>query len=277
MQTINLDISCCGDAPQPVLQAKQGDVGRKFKAVITDNGQSYAIPAGTGVSLWYSGTSGEGNYTQIGDKSAVSVSGNAITVELIAQMLTAPGGGTLCLVLGSRTGEQLGLWNIHYWVEAVPGADSEAAKAYYTAFSESVGAVLNVPKIMESTEIPGAFYHMVDGEKEWLNPPLSPGRGEFRTIQRYGTLPLYAQMIDYGALPNKTYSMLDIGIPAPRVIRMEGWVKKADGSLKYPLPMGSTDKVHAYMMINSDGMLTIRTMADYSDWTARVTIWYYKG
>ena len=277
MQTINLDISCCADTPQPMLQTKQGDVGRKFKAVITDNGQTYSIPAGTGVSLWYSGTSGEGHYTHIGSKSAASVSGNTVTVELIAQMLAAPGGGTLCLVLSSKNGEQLGLWNIHYWVEAIPGADSEAAKAYYTAFSEAMEAAQNLPLPIESTEIPGAFYRMVDGEKEWLNPPLSPGRGEFRTTQRYGTLPLYVQMIDFGALPNKTYSMLNVGIPAPRVIRMEGWVKNADDSLKYPLPMGSTEKMHIYMMINGDGKLTLRTMADYSDWTARVTIWYYKG
>ena len=64
MQVINLDLSVKLDIP--FLQAKQGDVGRKFQAVITDGGTAYNIPSGTTLSVWYSGTSGEGNYSEIG-------------------------------------------------------------------------------------------------------------------------------------------------------------------------------------------------------------------
>lgn len=305
MQTINLDISCCPDGPQPVLQVKQGDVGRKFKAFITDNGMHYGIPADTQVTLWYSGTSGQGNYTHVGDHSAASISGSTVTVELITQMLTTPGGGTLCLVLNKKTGEQVGLWNIQYWVESVPGADSPAAQTYYTAFSKSASDVLTAAEkltlpvpvanggtgattweealknlgaapAIESEEFPGSYYRMEEGEKAWINPPLSPGRGEFRTTQRYGRLPLYAQTIDFGTLPNKTTAYLKVNIPAGRIIRMEGWAAKKDASLKYPLPMTSGEKVHVYMLINSSGSLVIRTLADYSDWNGRVTLWYFK-
>ena len=140
MQTINLDISTKSIVPP--LYAKQGDVGRKFKAVLTNGGVPYPVPAGAAISVWYSGASGEGNYTDIGADSAVSVSGNEITVELITQMLTNPGGGNLSIVINTSDGDQLGTWNIPYAVEALPGMGSKEAEAYFTAFSQ---AVQNLP------------------------------------------------------------------------------------------------------------------------------------
>ena len=139
MQTINLDISRMNVIP--TLYAKQTDVGRKFKAVITDSDVPYSV-AGTAVSVWYSGASGEGNYTDIGADRAISVSGNEITVELITQMLSNPGSGVLCLVINSANGDQVGTWNIPYLVEKIPGVGSPAAQEYFTAFSQ---AVQNLP------------------------------------------------------------------------------------------------------------------------------------
>lgn len=129
MQTINLNIN--KKTVIHVLCAKQGDVGRKFQVVFTDG-----IPEGVAFSLWYSGTSGEGNYTHIGDVSAFTIDGNVVTVELITQMLTNAGEGLLCLVMSGADGAQLGTWNIPYMVESVPGMGSAAAEQYYTAFSE---------------------------------------------------------------------------------------------------------------------------------------------
>lgn len=140
MQTINLDLSVRSIIPP--LHAKQGDVGRKFKAILTDAGVSYSVPPGAAVSVWYSGASGEGNYTDIGADSAVSVSGNEITVELITQMLANYGDGKLCLAINTADGDQIGTWNIPYMVEPLPGMGSAAAQQYFTAFSQ---AVQNLP------------------------------------------------------------------------------------------------------------------------------------
>ena len=136
MQTINLNLY--EKTIIPVLCAKQGDVGRKFKAVITDGGEGYQIPAGAVFSVWYSGSSGEGNYTAIGNRSAFNIDGNAVTVELITQMLANAGAGLMCLVMNSADGSQLATWNIPYVAECLPGAGSAAAQQYYTAFSENV-------------------------------------------------------------------------------------------------------------------------------------------
>ena len=135
MQTINLDLSKKNIIP--LLHAKQGDVGKKFKAIITEAGEPYDF-AGAVFSVWYTGPSGEGNYTHIGENSAFSISGNTVTVELIAQMLTNVGDGTLCLVMNTAEGGQIGTWNIPYHVECVPGSESEEAQQYYTAFQRAV-------------------------------------------------------------------------------------------------------------------------------------------
>lgn len=134
MQTVILDLSRKNIIPP--VHAKQGDVGRKFKAVLTDAGMTYAIPRGAQFSVWYSGASGEGNYSAIGDTSAFTVEENVVTVELITQMLTNAGTCSACLVMHGADGSQLGLWNIVVVVEPVPGMGSEAAEQHYTALSE---------------------------------------------------------------------------------------------------------------------------------------------
>lgn len=135
MQIITLDISRY-DVPETIC-AKQGDVGRKFQAKLTDSNKEYSIPEGARLSVWYSGTSGSGNYSAIGENSAFAVAGNTVTVEMITQMLQNKGGGTLCLMLHGTDGTQLGMWNIPYVVEPVPGLNSRGATDYYTALSET--------------------------------------------------------------------------------------------------------------------------------------------
>lgn len=135
MQTFNLDLSI--KKIVPLLYAKQRDVGAKICIVLTDNQETYPIPNDAQFSVWFSGKSGSGNYTEIDGKSAFEIEGNTVTVELIYQMLNNPGEHMMCLVMNGADGKQQGLWNIPYFVEAIPGADSEAATAYYNAFLDA--------------------------------------------------------------------------------------------------------------------------------------------
>lgn len=139
MQTVELDLSCkkAYEELYPTIFAKQGDVGRKFKVIITDEDRPYSIPTGAFFSLWYFGTSGEGNYSKIGDRSAFSVEGNTVTVEMIAQMLTNDGGGSITLLMHGADGTQIGLWNFPYSVEKVRGMESAQANGYFTALTEA--------------------------------------------------------------------------------------------------------------------------------------------
>lgn len=202
MQTVYLDISSRGVLP--TIQAKQGDVGRKFLAVITDAGIPYDLNGST-LSVWYTGTSGKGNYSAIGENSAFSVNANKVSVELITQMLTNAGNGVLSLVLNGQDGKQIGLWNIPYFVEEVPGIGSDEATEYYTALSEAAGkaaaAIVRAEEILagfvESEDHPGCYYRVVNGETEWINPPMVVGE-EYRTEERYGGYPVYKKVDSNG-------------------------------------------------------------------------------
>ena len=50
--------------------------------------------------------------------------------------------------------------------------------------AESARTNLEVSQAIEDTTYAGCYYRMVDGEKEWINPPMSAGV-EYRTTERY--------------------------------------------------------------------------------------------
>jgi lysophospholipase L1-like esterase len=135
MQTIKLDIAQKNNVP--LLYVKQRDVGHKFAIELYENGTPYSVDEENTFAVWYSGASGDGNYTTIGDETAVFADRNVITVQMIMQMLNEPGGHEMCVVMYGQDNEQKGFWNIPYYVEAIPGADSEAATAYYNAFLDA--------------------------------------------------------------------------------------------------------------------------------------------
>lgn len=145
MQTIYLDVSNKGVTPR--IYAKQSDVGRKFIAIISENGVPYNLAGDSVVSVWYEGKSGSGNYTEIGNSSAVSITDNKIIVELIEQMLSVPGNGVLTIVINSENGEQIGLWNIEYDVEPVAGWNSDEAKNYFSAFSKATENLFEASRV----------------------------------------------------------------------------------------------------------------------------------
>lgn len=152
MQTIYLDISNKGVIPCVV--AKQSEVGRKFLAVITDNGVPYNIPDNSLLSVWYEGDTDAGNYSSIEENSAFSIDGNKVIVELVAQMLLKPGKGDLCLSVTHCDGGETNTWNIPYEVEYKPGAGSAVPTEYYTALTDAAArAAEQVALATEQAEI----------------------------------------------------------------------------------------------------------------------------
>lgn len=158
MQKIYLDLSSnqpteneAGAQTSACIYAKQGDVGRKFIIALKNNGEDYFIPSDANFSVWYSGSSGDGNYSTIGAESAFSVLNNEITVSLIAQMLANPGYGVLCLLMTDTAGKQLGLWNIPYCVEGIPGFTGAPAEQHYTLFSQLTEYVAKISGALQTS------------------------------------------------------------------------------------------------------------------------------
>lgn len=66
-----------------------------------------------------------------------------------------------------------------------------------------------VPSVMlESTEYPGCYYRIVDGETEWINPPMIM-ETEYRTAKRYSGKPVYTKVFKF---PNLRVTSFPLGI-----------------------------------------------------------------
>lgn len=138
MQTIYLDIG--NKTALPVLYAKQGDSARQFMAVLTNSGLPYYPADGSIFTVWYSGASGDGNYSAVGEHPAVTVDGYRATVTMTPQMLRNEGKGVMSLILHGADGKQIGLWNIDYVVESIPGAEKAVAEPYFEALLETANS-----------------------------------------------------------------------------------------------------------------------------------------
>lgn len=132
MQTVFIDVA--NKTNLPTIYAKQGDVGRKFRAIITDCGVKYDT-SHKRFHAGYSGASGSGQYDSINFNDAFDVYENEVIVELIPNMLQAPGDSLLCLTMIEDDGSGIGLWNIPVYTEKTPGFLSDPIGDYYPDIS----------------------------------------------------------------------------------------------------------------------------------------------
>ncbi len=64
---------------------------------------------------------------------------------------------------------------------------------------------------IESTTHSGCYYRKVNGETEWINPPMELDE-TYRTTERYQGKPVYTKLIDCGELPNATSKNVSTGV-----------------------------------------------------------------
>ncbi len=78
---------------------------------------------------------------------------------------------------------------------------------------------------VQSTEYPGCYYRTVDGEVEWITPPMLIDT-EYRTTERYEGNPVYIKRISLGQCPSGSeeetiIKWVDIGINHRKGVRFE--------------------------------------------------------
>ena len=125
MQKAIIDLSKNGIIP--VFHAKQGDTSRRVAITLLDNGLPYDTAADA-VSVWYSGPSGEGNYSD-----GIEKDGSTLTI-LVNPNMTAASGRHTCAVMLSNESGRCTTWNFCVEVAYTPALGSEEAKAYFEAF-----------------------------------------------------------------------------------------------------------------------------------------------
>lgn len=139
--------------------------------------------------------------------------------------------------------------------------DCRGSSAYQTAYDYGKMAV----RFTQQTSDPEAWQPW-----EWVNPPMLLGV-EYQTTERYNGKPVYAKLVNFGALPNATYKYVVVD-NAAQVIRVSGLT--SDGRT---LP--GTNGVAQTGIITCAGVGTqvqIVTYEDQSSLTATVCAWYTK-
>lgn len=136
---------------------------------------------------------------------------------------------------------------------------------------------------IESPEYQGCYYRLVNGEAEWINPPLVLDE-IYRTTERYAGAPVYIIRTEYSSLPSSATYLSKWLIPygsgiSVRTIDYWAMIKPIDGFNYTRLPMISSDgsKVAAWCWTQSKpetgGLATIiHTSGDYSNYNGFFTV-----
>lgn len=112
------------------------------------------------------------------------------------------------------------------------------------------------------------------GEWEWVNPPMLLGV-EYRTTERYMGKPVYAKLVDFGALPNASAKIIEYSADKScRLISASGNVA-ATGAI-IPSALGADTKQQVFVGGNGNEVWVV-TYQDYTNTTAYIRVKYIKS
>lgn len=117
----------------------------------------------------------------------------------------------------------------------------------------------------------GGMTREIDGEIEYINPPMDPG-GEYRTSERWLGKAVYARVVDYGNLPNDEEGENYTLPPDLDIIDISGYAVGPQYIVPVPGYMGITNVGYT----KSTGNLWVATDRDMSDYHAYVAVKYVK-
>lgn len=137
---------------------------------------------------------------------------------------------------------------------------------------------------IEDGDYAGCYYRMVDGEKEWINPPMEHCV-VYRTTERHFGIPVYVVKREWGQLGEAgtevqaTYAD-DVTISTSQFVRGETFARKSGGDntmyTYYQLPaISDSGNIMAKIKYGAKKMF-IKCFTDMSEYEAISTVWYTK-
>lgn len=149
----------------------------------------------------------------------------------------------------------------------------QETEGFYSPANKPTPADIGASPAIESEDYPGCFYRIVDGEKEWLNPPMLHETA-YRTTERFMGVPVYTMLMKGPSMKGSSGTSLTFPIVRNflSIIGTKGIL--SDGNV---LPHITNEGATVHMRVNpgqnivsvalSDGLFT-------SDVYAVVTIKY---
>lgn len=129
----------------PRVYAVQDDIcTREVQISLYSGSVSWTPTSGAGVAVGYRKSDGTvGIYDTLPDgSSAVSISGNVVTVILAAQMLTAAGTVEAAVTLAEKSGNQITTFAFDVIVSANPGSGAIKSEDYFNYVNPKIQAVI---------------------------------------------------------------------------------------------------------------------------------------
>lgn len=121
--------------------------------------------------------------------------------------------------------------------------------------------------MIESTDYPGCYYRTVDGETEWLNPPMVADV-EYRTTERiHGTKAVYTKLISVSGVGSAVVTM---GDDVSSILRAAGRC----GTRILPL-LDSSGSPLVWTVIDGK-TINFYAQSGYTNLGATMTVWYVK-
>lgn len=177
-----------------------------------------------------------------------------------------------CLMNLTWSGHKMTLECTGNRTRANSNAPSTLSNKQLMEYSDQVGKKATFA--VESATHPGCYYRTVDGETEWINPPMELGV-EYRTTKRYLGKPVYTKAVNFGALPNAA-SKNAAYITTGSATAVSLWATLSTGCVLssgwgLDRSLSSTYRIH---LDNTKMNVRILTEADFSATTAVVVIEY---
>lgn len=134
--------------------------------------------------------------------------------------------------------------------------------------------------VVESTEHKGCYYRTVDGETEWVNPPMIADV-EYRTAERNDNKPIYTTLISfYTADAGEIFQYnLDItdGETMPNIVEINGTLLKDEEAHPFPV-ITRSGSVAAHAYIDKYAGLLVSTLDSFAaGCLAKICIKYTKN
>ena len=145
---------------------------------------------------------------------------------------------------------------------------------YGTIYKQNdTNAVVVLHQLSYRYELRGQYTQGVWQEWEWSNPPMDLNM-EYRTTEKFNGKPVYAKLLNCGALPNATNKQVFVANNISNIVRTEGYLENTAGYL-LQAPTSGTSAVSFYLYNNTN--LRIATTSDQSTWNAYVAVYYTLG
>lgn len=149
--------------------------------------------------------------------------------------------------------------------------------AIYGEHNKPTPSAIGVAPAVADSTYTNCYYRMVNGKKEWINPPMEAGI-EYPLTERYDGYPLYAKLISVSALPATSSMDVSVGVIGNYIRSIDTCIHTSwNSATQHPfISLTGTYTPLTKIYVNEKANLHIETNFDASNYSLDAIIKYIK-